>query len=753
MLEALRRRPWIAWSASVYVGTGALLWPVPVFGVLHAESSAVIAGVGFFASGLGALVAFRSGRTLKTVASASALLLGVPLAMLTMSLLWRANCAYPLGLGLFLTFTVPSILLAVAAAYALHHSRLQWKPSAFVIGGLALALGSLAYDLGLHPQVFTYNPVFGGVLGPIYDEELAVRPGLFWAKGLTLVVAAWLACLGGWLECKQSTREHQQRHARRFVVAGGVLSAVLAAGVLAAPRLGIVTTYAALERSLGGHLATEHVDLFYDPTSLEDAEAWRLGQLHEYRYAQLREALGVAPQQRIQSFVYPDPDTKARLTGARTTSVAPVWLGTPQVHLLENRIASSLTHELAHAFSREFGGILNASWSIGLVEGLAVAVESPDGLPDPTAQVAAALRGAAADARVGLGSGAEELAQAVVQTQSLVGFWGGRAAVSYTTMGAFVGWLLDSYGAAPVRAVYPSLDYEGAFGVPLDTLALRWAQHIEAQPRDTLAEAIVAYRFAQPSLFERDCPHHVPRPVRLTRDAELSLFPTRIGAEADTATARMLLEAALEAEPHYPPALWLWGAMQIAEGRAASVIDAVEQAVGADTLLAQQAQLAIRLGDAYAMQGDATRATAAYARADSLLTPYAERSRAVLMLKQQATPVALGWFVQPYAHAEAAAALEAHGQHAMAAIQWVLANEYDRAVAALQTFDPEHQLLERARLVWLSNYAGLAGDYAQAAELAAQTEAAFRDDGQPWAAAFWADRAAFNRWLVARTGG
>ena len=123
------------------------------------------------------------------------------------------------------------------------------------------------------------------------------------------------------------------------------------------------------------------------------------------------------------------------------------------------------------------------------------------------------------------------------------------------------------------------------------------------------------------------------------------------------------------------------------------------------------------------------------------------------MLKQQATPVALGWFVQPYAHADAAAALETHGQHAMAAIQWVLANEYDRAVAALQTFDPEHQLLERARLVWLSNYAGLAGDYAQAAELAAQTEAAFRDDGQPWAAAFWADRAAFNRWLVARTGG
>ncbi|MEM8601542.1 MAG: hypothetical protein AAGF99_16630, partial [Bacteroidota bacterium] len=387
MLEALRRRPWVAWGAGVYLVVGAALWPVPVFGVLHAESSAVVAGVGFFVSGLGALAALRRAAPLWSVARDYTALLAVPWAMLTLSLLWRANSGYPLGLVLFVTFAVPSVLLAVAFAYVLHQSRIGWTRTGFVFGGLGLALGSLVYDLGLHPQVFTYSPVFGGVLGPIYDEELAVRPGLFWAKGLTLVLAAWAASLGGWLRCRARGAD-TRRHARL----GGMLSLMLAAGAFAAPRLGIVTTYEALERSLGGHLATEHVDLFYDPTSLELEEAWRLAQVHEFRYAQLRAALEVEPAQRIQSFVYPDAATKARLTGARTTSVAPVWLGRPQVHLLESRIRSSLAHELAHAFSREFGGILNASWSIGLVEGLAVAVEPPDGTPDPTAQVAAALR-------------------------------------------------------------------------------------------------------------------------------------------------------------------------------------------------------------------------------------------------------------------------------------------------------------------------------------------------------------------------
>ena len=60
--------------------------------------------------------------------------------------------------------------------------------------------------------------------------------------------------------------------------------------------------------------------------------------------------------------------------------------------MLASEVGRSLGHEMAHVVAREFGmPVLRASPAVGLVEGLAVAVEPPDGLPAPEALVAAAL--------------------------------------------------------------------------------------------------------------------------------------------------------------------------------------------------------------------------------------------------------------------------------------------------------------------------------------------------------------------------
>ena len=51
----------LGWVLLVYGGLGVLLWAVPLFNLLHAESSAVVAGVAFFAAGLSSLVLFGRG--------------------------------------------------------------------------------------------------------------------------------------------------------------------------------------------------------------------------------------------------------------------------------------------------------------------------------------------------------------------------------------------------------------------------------------------------------------------------------------------------------------------------------------------------------------------------------------------------------------------------------------------------------------------------------------------------------------------
>ena len=111
-------RPWLR-PAAAYAAVVACLWPLPVFGILHAESSAVIAAAAFFVSAVSGVGALRRGDGAWRVAVRSVALLGVPLAGLTLSLLWRPNCAYGTGLALFALLVPPSALLGVGVADAL----------------------------------------------------------------------------------------------------------------------------------------------------------------------------------------------------------------------------------------------------------------------------------------------------------------------------------------------------------------------------------------------------------------------------------------------------------------------------------------------------------------------------------------------------------------------------------------------------------------------------------------------------------
>ena len=121
---------------------------------------------------------------------------------------------------------------------------------------------------------------------------------------------------------------------------------------------------------------------------------------------------------------------------------------------------------------------LRASPAVGLVEGLAVALEPPDGLPDATALV---IAGRALPQGLG---GAEDPAEAVRATMSPVGFWTARAGVAYTANGAFVGWLLDQYGAAPLRAAYRTGRFDAAYGQSLEALTAAWGADLARRPVD-----------------------------------------------------------------------------------------------------------------------------------------------------------------------------------------------------------------------------------------------------------------------------
>ena len=719
-----------------YAALGLILWPVPLVGLLHAEASALVATAAFFVAGLASIGAFGRGVALADVMRRHLLLLGIPLALLTVTLLWRPNCGYLQGLGLYLVMVPPSAVLGLALAFALTAFRARWPRAALVAIGLVVALGGVAADLGVHPQLWTYSHVFGGVLGPIYDEELSVRPGLLAFRALTLGWAAGLVCWGRW----------RRGDGRPWALAGAGVAVLLGVGTLASVPLGIQQSQARIDRALGAIATAGPFRFVYDPDDVSPVRLARIVDEVRYRADALRDRLGVRLDGPITVVLYPDAATKGRLLGSRTTSVTPVWLPTPQIHMLESEVERSVGHELAHVAAREFGmPVLRASPAVGLVEGLAVAVEPPDGLPAPAALVAAGrtLPGDAGGLDV-------DPAAVVRQTMDPVGFWTARASVAYTASGAFVRWLLDTYGAAPLRRAYRTGRFAPAYGVPLDTLAGRWGRAVAARPVDAEAVATAAWLFRQPSLFERRCPHHVPAYVRAGRDGWDALDEGRVR------DALAAFQRARRDRPTDPVAVAGLSRLLGGRGRVSPAAARRLAATGLDSLSSPAALAGV--ADVLRLAGLDRDADTLYARATRGRLP-TDRLGRILLAHRAALPAADLARLRAHAAvparpraARAAQSVEA-ADPLSAALLWDAAERpaeaWRAAQSALRTSAPGAE--RRTVAIAAAALAYRAGSLAAAERLAASAERASRRAGETAQADWAADLVARVRWR-ARAG-
>ena len=721
------------WGA--YGLLGLALWPVPVLNVLQVEAAAVVAAVAYVVGGWAAVVQFRREESFWRVLAHQETALVVPLGLLTVAQFWAPNCTYAEGLLFYLLFPVVTVVLAVAVAYAVTGVRALPAVPTLVGIGIVVSVAGPMYDLGFHPQFYTYNHVFGGVLGPIYDEQLAVRPGLFWFRGLTLLWAVWAVLVGRWARAQGG-----------LVPALGVLAVIAAAYGWAVP-LGFNTSEEALQERLGGHVRTAHVDVYYDSTRHPRRAMEALAADHEAYYDHIHDRLGLSEGEgpdRVQSYIYPNPDVKAQLTGARTTSVSPVWLGTPQVHLLRSRADASLGHELAHVFSRPYGlPGLRASWSPGLVEGWAVALEPPSSYPSPDDLVRVAT---ATDTTDALSLTADALAARLTPW----GFWTGRGAVSYATMGSFVGYLLDRYGPARLRAVYAWGQFEAVYGRPLEQLVKGWAASLAQQPLVArAAHGVVTRQFSRPSLFETECPHYVPphrRHLQAARRAE------RAG---DTTQVRRHLARSLAAAPRYGAAHAMRARYRLERGHSATVVTQL------DTLRTTRRSAYVQrlLADALALEGDAEAARRQYRRARARLPLYAHDGRARLLLRRLVAdrPAIVRILVGAKEASRQARRLAGRGEapavRAWQALRWDDAHRYVRADSVWRQMEaPDGASWARSERsafalqwrAWRAEAAHRAGRRAAArSQFRAAAAAARRHGAEAWARTLtaWAARA------------
>lgn len=552
----------------ITIGLGLLALTVPLLRDFHIESALLSALVGCYWAGWKASKAGKSTSDFSNSLSVLGYLylFGLPLLVYTI----LAGCFSIHGLGFWILYPVPSVFFGTAVGRLLRIWKIPFASLITVLLLSVVSFGGLILEFYTYPQVYFFNHVWGGWPGPIYDETVQVTGSLFYFRFLTLL---WICLLWTIPNIRSST------------IAKWVISALIASMVLFymhLPEMGITSPNTYIQDQLGGQRQSTHFTIYYDEDSYTEAEIDILAKEHEFYFDEISDRLKLSWKdfdQKIESYLYAHAWQKKKLTGAKFTSYVPVWLEQDQLHIAKQQLSGSLKHEMVHVLAKQFGNrFLNASWSIGLIEGLAVAV-APDESNNSTIDQIVVSEKPFPDA--------DQMQHAL----SPLGFYGGRSTVNYTTAGSFVSYLLASHPVSNFKQVYRNSDFSEAYPQPFTELVNGWHEHLKTVSVDSVDQRIARRLFSIPSLFEKKCPH-----ILSDFAAHWDNYRYHLAGDDTTAAVKSLDEAYL-LKPDNPFIKAEWTFLKLKQGHTDQVINI---AALEDTLV----DLQLLYADAYRLAGN-----------------------------------------------------------------------------------------------------------------------------------------------------
>ncbi|MFU8861590.1 MAG: hypothetical protein ACNA8K_14325 [Cyclonatronaceae bacterium] len=498
---------------------GCLVLFIPLVRDLHIESALLAAVAGCLIAVIHAARSHRS-TDLRRVGGLVTVVYTAGFPLLIYALL--VGCYSFHGLGFWIFYPSFSILFGYSITRYFRITGFR-RPALWgytII--LAVGLGGFILELYTLPQVYFHNHVWGGWPGPIYDEDVRLGTSVIFFRSITL---SWVVLLWVFPDIKNS---------RIHLFLAGAMIINLALSYTRLAENGVISPREWIQGELGGYHATDHFDIYYDPAAYTGEELMVIAAWHEFHLADLTASLGIDPDyrsNRIESYLYAHPWQKKKMTGAKFTSYVPVWQNTDQMHIAKPAITPSLRHELVHVVAKQFGNrLLNASWSIGLVEGLAVALDVRRNGIATTDQLVASSK-------------PYPDAAGMRSAFSVTGFYGGRSSVNYTTSGSFVRFLLNEYPGESFREAYRTGRIEHAYSASMEELVARWHEFLDTVEYDDTQREAAEALFAVPSIFEKPCPHLVTKAFRNFDNYRLHL------SEGDTLTALASLETAMRLQP------------------------------------------------------------------------------------------------------------------------------------------------------------------------------------------------------------
>ncbi len=458
-----------------------------------------------------------------------------------------SDCITLDGLLIWALLPVPSLMFGISIGRFFSMIKIPYPTFFTVLTLLIIALGVWLFEFFRLPQVYYFNHVWGYWPGPIYDDEIRVTSALIWFRSSTLLWALLLWTLPSFSK--------SMFHKVALISTSVVVLAIL----FFQPNLGISTPRSELQHQLSEQKVTDHFVLYYESEfySADEIDYW--ANRHEFHFKQIIEQLEIdwPVDRKIESYLYNHAWHKKELVGAKFTSYVPVWLEQDQLHIAKEHLDGVLKHELVHVIAKQFGnGLMNASWSIGLVEGVAEAIAKDASDVSTLHQIIAAEQPLPS---------ADQMESAL----SVLGFYGSASAISYTTSGSFVRYLLNNYPVQQFKNAYPNSDFESAYALPFDTLVTRWKAQLPVEEVDSLDQEVSQYIFSQQSLFQVSCPRKA-HPIIQGLD-EFQFHEANLDPEKALAVTQELYQS----YPDMNAIKQLWAKYTLLDGNPLEVIEGV----------------------------------------------------------------------------------------------------------------------------------------------------------------------------------
>jgi hypothetical protein len=258
--------------------------------------------------------------------------------------------------------------------------------------------------------------------------------------------------------------------------------------------LGFESPAGFIREKLGAAYATEHFRIYYPPKAFSEDEVRYVAAMHEFRLSQVEKTLRMEFRGTIESYIYGDADAKRKYIGTGNTNIAKPWR--KEIHLNKESWESTLKHEIVHVVAGEFGmPVICAHYNIGLVEGLAMAVDPEFGNKSLHEYAAAMLK-------FGIISDPGRLVRPA-------GFASQSSSVSYVMMGSFIKFLFDRYGVPRFKELYGGWSVERAYGIPYERLVEEWVRLLGEIEVPEAWRRHVEFFFRRPSIFAKECAHAV----------------------------------------------------------------------------------------------------------------------------------------------------------------------------------------------------------------------------------------------------